>query len=154
MTKKKKNIILGFVIIAITLIACISIYIIGKKFNDDSYLYPYFHELNINQLEEKIANKDSFILVITQTGCSHCEAYLPIVKKVSNSYNIDFFVYNRTTDYKNDKSRVNKIATISGTPTTLFFINGSEKTTLNRLVGEVTEYRLIEKLKSEGYINE
>ena len=53
-------------------------------------------KLNLNELESKLNNQDSFILIITQTGCSHCEAYLPVVQNVSNKYKVDFYVLNRT----------------------------------------------------------
>ena len=49
---------------------------------------------------------------------------------------------------------VKNVANISGTPTTIFIENGEEKSTLNRLVGNVAEYKLVDKLKTMGYINE
>lgn len=152
MTRKKKNIIISAVIIVLTVIICAAIWFIGKGFNKTEY--PYIHELTFNELESKLDNQDSFILIITQTGCSHCEAYLPVVQNVSNKYKVDFYVLNRTNISDEERTKLKNIANISGTPTTLFYTSGEEKSALNRLVGQATEYRLVEKLTSEGYIHE
>ncbi len=152
MTRKKKNIIISAVIIVLTIIICAAIWFIGKGFNKTEY--PYIHELTFNELESKLNNQDSFVLIITQTGCSHCEAYLPVVQNVSNKYKVDFYVLNRTNISDEERTKLKNIANISGTPTTLFYTSGEEKSALNRLVGQATEYRLVEKLTSEGYIHE
>lgn len=152
MTRKKKNIIISAVIIVLTVIICAAIWFIGKGFNKTEY--PYIHELTFNELESKLNNQDSFVLIITQTGCSHCEAYLPVVQNVSNKYKVDFYVLNRTNISDEERTKLKNIANISGTPTTLFYTSGEEKSALNRLVGQATEYRLVEKLSSEGYIHE
>lgn len=152
MTRKKKNIIISAVIIVLTVIICAAIWFIGKGFNKTEY--PYIHELTFNELESKLNNQDSFVLIITQTGCSHCEAYLPVVQNVSNKYKVDFYVLNRTNISDEERTKLKNIANISGTPTTLFYTSGEEKSALNRLVGQATEYRLVEKLTSEGYIYE
>lgn len=152
MTRKKKNIIISAVIIVLTVIICAAIWFIGKGFNKTEY--PYIHELTFNELESKLDNQDSFTLIITQTGCSHCEAYLPVVQNVSNKYKVDFYVLNRTNISDEERTKLKNIANISGTPTTLFYTSGEEKSALNRLVGQATEYRLVEKLTSEGYIHE
>ena len=152
MTRKKKNIIISAVIIVLTVIICAAIWFIGKGFNKPEY--PYIHELTFNELESKLDNQDSFILIITQTGCSHCEAYLPVVQSVSNKYKVDFYILNRTNISDEERTKLKNIANISGTPTTLFYTSGEEKSALNRLVGQATEYRLVEKLTSEGYIHE
>ena len=152
MTRKKKNIIISAVIIVLTVIICAAIWFIGKGFNKTEY--PYIHELTFNELESKLNNQDSFVLIITQTGCSHCEAYLPVVQNVSNKYKVDFYVLNRTNISDEERTKLKNIANISGTPTTLFYTSGEEKSALNRLVGQATEYRLVEKLTSEGYIRE
>ena len=152
MTRKNKNIIISAVIIVLTVIICAAIWFIGKGFNKTEY--PYIHELTFNELESKLNNQDSFVLIITQTGCSHCEAYLPVVQNVSNKYKVDFYVLNRTNISDEERTKLKNIANISGTPTTLFYTSGEEKSALNRLVGQATEYRLVEKLTSEGYIHE
>ena len=110
MTRKKKNIIISAVIIVLTVIICAAIWFIGKGFNKTEY--PYIHELTFNELESKLNNQDSFVLIITQTGCSHCEAYLPVVQNVSNKYKVDFYVLNRTNISDEERTKLKNIANI------------------------------------------
>jgi hypothetical protein len=41
----------------------------------------------------------------------------------------------------------------NGTPTTVFVIDGEEKTAANRINGDVSEEKIISKLKSNGFID-
>ena len=151
MSRKKKNIILGSLIGVLTIIVCLGVFFIGKGFNKEESLV---YELNINELRKKIDNQDTFILIIEREGCSQCESYLPVVKKVSKKYSIAFYTIDNSKVSGEDATYLKNVANISGTPTTIFIVNGEEKTTTNRLVGEVPEYKLISRLKSEGYISE
>ena len=45
-----------------------------------------------------------------------------------------------------------KIFNFDGTPTTVFVIDGEEKTAANRIVGEASEEKITKKLKSNGFI--
>ena len=116
--------------------------------------YSNIVKLDINGLKEKINNKDSFILVITQDTCTHCHAYLPKLNKIANQYNLTVYDFSQTGLSTEDKAYLTNIANISGTPATIFIEEGVEKSTLNRLSGNVEEYKIINKLKSMGYINE
>lgn len=147
---KKKTYLIILIILLILLFVSLGILYIRKKEEENTLVY----EINMQQLEEKINNKDTFILVMTQTGCIHCQSYLPTIKKVSREYGVTFYVLNRAKLSKEEYNRLNDIANISGTPTTIFIVDGEEKTTLNRLTGSIEKSRLVEKLISEGYINE
>lgn len=147
---KKKTYLIILIILLILLFVSLGVLYIRKKEEENTLVY----EINMQQLEEKINNKDTFILVMTQTGCVHCQSYLPTIKKVSREYGVTFYVLNRAKLSKEEYNRLNDIANISGTPTTIFIVDGEEKTTLNRLTGSIEKSRLVEKLISEGYINE
>lgn len=147
---KKKTYLIILIILLILLFVSLGILYIRKKEEENTLVY----EINMQQLEEKINNKDTFILVMTQTGCVHCQSYLPTIKKVSREYGVTFYVLNRAKLSKEEYNRLNDIANISGTPATIFIVDGEEKTTLNRLTGSIEKSRLVEKLISEGYINE
>ena len=69
--KKKK------IILAIALILLIGIVIIGLLLFKSINKYSNIISITPSNLEEKINNKETFIVVITQTGCMHCENYLP-----------------------------------------------------------------------------
>lgn len=147
---KKKTYLIILIILLILLFVSLGVLYIRKKEEENTLVY----EINMQQLEEKINNKDTFILVMTQTGCVHCQSYLPTIKKVSREYGVTFYVLNRAKLSKEEYNRLNDIANISGTPSTIFIVDGEEKTTLNRLTGSIEKSRLVEKLISEGYINE
>ncbi len=146
--KKKVFIIIGIILIIVIIGLLYFKFFIKKE--DNSKVY----EINMTKLQEKIDNKDTFILVMIQTGCVHCASYVPTLKEVSNEYNVEFYTLNRSNLTAEEYTNLKKIASANSTPTTVFIVNGEEKTTLNRLVGNVPKDRLIEKLISEGYINE
>ncbi len=149
--QKKKNIILGVLVVILVVLICTLIVIIGKK---NSKAYQSVEELNLATLKDKINNKDKFVLVVTQTGCSHCVAYLPILEEVGEDYKLKFYDINITNLSDDEKTEFNKIVRISGTPTTIFYVDGEEVSTSSRLVGEKSKEKIISRLKSEGYINE
>ena len=110
--------------------------------------------IKFSELKEKIENKDDFVLVITQEGCSHCKNYAPTIKKVSNKYDIKIYDLDLTKLSDEEKKELVTIANVSGTPTTIFFKDGEEKSTLDRLNGAVSESKLVSKLKKLGYIGD
>ncbi len=154
MEKNRKNNKIAIIIISIISILSIGglIYasiVLNKKEQD---LSKYLVELSYKELKNKIDKKDSFILVITRTDCSHCAVFKPKLKEVLSQNNI--IAYEIATDKlsTNEKAEFNDIANISGTPTTIFIVDGEEATTTNRLIGDVTTEKIINKLKSQGYI--
>ena len=147
--KNENRINLIIVLVVIVLVAALAFIFLSKNMQADGV-----KSINISELKEKIDNKDSFVLVITQDGCSHCKSYLPTLRKIANKYNITFYDISQTNLSNEDKTYLKNVANIDGTPTTVFIENGEEKSTTNRLVGNVPEYRVIEKLKAIGYINE
>lgn len=156
MKNKIIKILIGVFILLIITIGAVLIYKNSNK-NDNinnNNNYSNVVLLDINKLKEKIDNKDTFILIISRDDCSHCIAYLPVVNKVGIKYNITFYDISQTDLSDGDLTYLRNIANISGTPTTVFIIDGEEKNIQNRIKGEAKEYRLIEKLKSMGYINE
>lgn len=147
--RKKKNIILGVLICILIILICTLLYIIGKKSD-----FKSIEDINLTTLKTKIDNKEKFVLVITQTGCSHCMAYLPILEEIGKDYKLTFYDLNMTNLSDEEKVEFNKLVRISGTPTTIFYTDGEEQSTTTRLVGEKTKDKIINRLKSEGYINE
>lgn len=149
--QKKKNIILGVLVIILVVLICTLAIIIGIK---NSKSYQSIEEINLTTLRDKINNKDKFVLVVTQTGCSHCTAYLPVLEEIGEEYKLKFYDINMTNLADEEKTEFNSLVRISGTPTTIFYTDGEEKSTSTRLVGEKTKDKIITRLKSEGYIND
>jgi thiol-disulfide isomerase/thioredoxin len=153
MSKKTQNLINLIIVIIVIALVCGGIYYFINK-NNNVTQYTNVDYISIDKLKEKINNKESFILVISKDDCSHCKAYLPVVNKIGKQYNVTFYDVSQTNLSDENLTYLRNVANISGTPTTVFIQDGEEKTTTNRLVGEVPEYRVIEKLKAMGYINE
>ncbi len=152
MTQTKKIIIAGIFILLVTILGISLFFILKPKQNNLNNLI----EINGHELLEKMKNKETFILVRTQDGCSHCEEYKPIINRILVENNIYAYELNSTKLNKEEesiKNEINKLFNISGTPTTIFINEGEEKSTINRIAGS-SSYSTIKKiLKDRGFIN-
>lgn len=111
-------------------------------------------KLSYDEIMEKIDNKESFILCISRTTCSHCNVYKPKLRKVANKYDIKIYYTDVDKYSKNDLKDFNsKISFDGGTPTTLFIKDGKEKTTATRIEGDVSIEKIVDKLKKNGFID-
>lgn len=108
-------------------------------------------EIDYSKLKEKLNNKDTFILVLTQPSCSHCINYKPVIENILNENNLIAFeivTSQLTTDERNE---LKSIINFQGTPTTVFINNGIENKE-NRIIGNVSKSKLESKLDDLGYI--
>lgn len=145
----KKNIILGIIIF----ILIIGIFLVLITNNDSKK--ERLIELDYEEILEKIDNEDDFILVITQSTCSHCATYKPKLKEISKDYEIDIFYINIDLMGRDNEEKFLKDFNLSGaTPTTIFIKEGTESSVLNRMEGDVTVKKAVEKFKKMGFIEE
>ena len=149
----KENVIkcavIAIVIAAIAGLIYAAVAINKQKKETDKHLV----EITVKELQEKIEKQETFVLVITRTDCSHCEAFKPVVKDVFKEYNIYGYEINTANIADEDKELYTDLVTnVDGTPTTLFFKKGEETTVSNRLVGEVKRDKLVNRLRALGYI--
>ena len=107
-------------------------------------------EINYSDLEKMIDNKESFILEIVQTGCSHCQEFTPRFQAVLKTNDIKAYSLNLYNLTEEESDKFNELTTISGTPTVLFFEDGKE--TSNRIYGAVNNEKIEDHLKDGGYI--
>ena len=135
MKKKIKYLLIG--ILALILTGCSS----SKVITDIDY----------SKLEEMINNKESFILEVVQTGCSHCEEFSPRFKAVLKTNDEEAYslnLYNMTDD---ELKKFNELTTsVSGTPTVLYFEDGKE--TSHKINGAVSNEKIeefLEKIKNK-----
>lgn len=145
----KKNWHLCLIII---LAICLGTFLVWKFAFSEKLAETKLVNVGMSELETKINNKDDFILVITQTGCSHCEQYLPELDRTLKEINLEAYTLNISNLSSEEKTTLNKYANFGGTPTTIFFTEGKEKTALNRIVGYASKAKITERLKSLGYI--
>ena len=140
---KKRGIILGVICLVILIGAFIADSYLGKS---------YFVEIKYNEVIKKIENKESFVLLLSQTTCSHCAEYKPKLTRVSKKYKVEVFYLETDLLNEEESTELKKHFSFSGTPTTVFVIDGDEKTAATRINGDVSEEKIISKLKSNGFI--
>ena len=140
---KKKAIILGI----ICLIVLIGAFITDRILSND-----YLKEIKYNEVMEKVDNKESFILLLSQTTCTHCMDYKPKLKKVANKYKISVYYLETDLLSKEENAKLKEYFSFRGTPQTIFVVDGEEKTAATRIDGDVSEEKIISKFKSNGYI--
>ncbi len=149
MDNKKNNLLLYGLIVIIIIAGIFLVYKLAFANKEESKLI----NSSVTEIETKINNKETFILVISQTGCSHCEQYLPELEKTLKEVNKEAYLLNITGLSNENADTLNKYVNFSGTPTTIFFHDGQEKTTLNRIVGYASKAKIIERLQALGYID-
>lgn len=140
---KTKIIILVCVCLFILILFLVIDNIIGKKF---------LVEIKYEQLAQKIDNGDTFVLVISQTTCSHCADYKPKIAEVAKKYKLEMYYIEVNLLDEDERNEFKKHFNYSGTPQTIFVIDGYEKTAANRINGDASTDKIISKLKSNGFI--
>lgn len=144
--KKNNNIIYIITIILIIIISLLTINYLntGKKSSN-------LEQITHKQIKEKLKNKESFILVISQSTCSHCATYKPKLEQIAKEYGITIY-YTNYDEEKNKEKLLEDLNLNGSTPITLFFKDGKETSILNRLEGDLSQQKVIEKFKKMGFI--
>ncbi len=110
----------------------------------------YLVEINYDEYEKLIEQKETFILEVMQQGCPSCKEFRPKLKKVAEQYGIEV----KYIDISKVPEEKQKVIGASETPTLIFYIEGEEETTSARLVGNTSEKKIISKFKASGFIKE
>ena len=138
METKKKVFILVIVCLVILVGAFIADRILGKS---------YLNKIGYDEIIEKIENKEDFVLLISQTTCSHCANYKPKLKDVANEYKLNVYYIDVDLLEEEEYNNLNSYLSFktAGTPVTLFLLNGEEKTVANRIKGDSSKDKIIKK---------
>ena len=140
---KKRAIVLFSVCVVILLGAIILNAITSKS---------YLEEIKYDKLVEKINNKDSFVLLISQTICDHCKDYKPILRKVANDNKLVVYYIEFDLLTSDQKTKFKDLFVFDGTPVTVFVKNGVEETVAMRINGNSSIEKITAKFKSNGFI--
>lgn len=141
---KKKAIILAVICLVVLIVAIF----VERNLNKS-----YFIKLEYDDVIEKIENKEDFVLVLSQTTCSHCASYKPKVEEVANEYKVNLYYIEVDLLSADEKKEFVTHVNFSSTPSTVFILDGYEKTSANRINGDASKEKLIHKLKSNGFID-
>ena len=146
MKKSKK----GYIIAVISLIVIIGGLLVYNYFNKNKLI-----ELDVTEVLEKIESKDSFVLCISQTTCTHCASYKPKLKEISKEYDIEINYIDIDKYEKDEIDEFKKNVTFDGsTPVTAFIIDREESSASTRIFGDAKKSKVIDKLKKFGFIEE
>ena len=145
----KKNSNLIWIIAIVILVLLLSFLIINKAISKGNLV-----ELTYDEFVQKIDNEESFVLCVSRTTCSHCATYKPKLENVAKDYGIDLYYIDIDKYSDEEQEEFVKVINFNDTtPTTVFLKNGKETTASNRINGDVSTNRIIDKLKSNDFID-
>lgn len=145
----KKNSNLIWIIAIVILVLLLAFLIINKAISKGNLV-----ELTYDEFVQKIDNEESFVLCVSRTTCSHCATYKPKLESVAKDYAIDLYYIDIDKYSEEEQEEFEKIINFNdSTPTTVFLKNGKETTASNRINGDVSTSRIIDKLKSNDFID-
>ncbi len=112
----------------------------------------YLKTIDFKELQQMVNDKETFPLILTQTGCSHCLSFKPVYKSFLEEYQITSYELNLTNLTEEENSQLKSITGASGTPNIVFIKDGEETSALNRLVGEQSHGNLVSRFTNLEYI--
>ena len=109
----KKVIVIALALISIILTGC----------NNSKDLI----EISYNELASKIENKDSFVLYVGSSECSHCAEFKPTLEKIIYEYDLDVYYINMANLSDARRNAILEKIDGEGTPTTVYIEKGDTK---------------------------
>lgn len=146
--KENKKAIIIIIILSLIIIGIIATLLL-KNLNKTNYI----QDISYKELTEKMDNNESFVLYIGREGCSACESFNPKFTDIVNKYKIRVY-YLDLAKYTDEEIKfVTQNINFTGTPTVVFMIDGKDSLNSDtKIVGNISEDRIITKLKNRGYI--
>lgn len=115
--------------------------------------YSNIKQIKYAELEEKIKEKESFVLLVSQAQCSHCITYKPTYNNVLKENKIIGYDIDLLTLSDEDYTLLMNLTDVSGTPTTLLY-NKGEEIKEARMEGSKSKEDLTKVLKDYNFIKE
>ena len=153
-TEKKSNKGDIFLILGLVLIAVLGFLVMQDKDAGPKYELPLIltgeaglHQLTYSEYQEKIDNKEHFVVILERATCSHCVTYMPIAEQFASDNNLPMYYVDTDTftnedweKFEKSNSYLKKAKGEWGTPTTLV-LAGSEAVDFVVGVTESTELK-------------
>lgn len=144
-----------FLILGLVVIVVLGFWVMKDKNTGPKYELPLtlsgeagLHQLTYSEYQEKIDNKEEFVVILERATCSHCVTYMPIAEQFASDNNLPMYYVDTDTFTNEDwevfeksNSYLRKAKGDWGTPTTLV-LAGSE--TVDYIVGVTETTRLKE----------
>lgn len=159
LTSKQKDLVLVLLVVVLLVVALVVT--MNKKPKLDIELpialegEAGFTEISYSDYESKMANNESFVVIIIQDGCSYCEKYRPVVEEVANEYKLPIRYLNLTNLNEDERSALSSSNSYLksnnwGTPTTLFMYGSN---VVDSISGYVEKDELV-KFVTENFVVE
>lgn len=115
-----------------------------------------YTEISYDKLIKKLNNKESFVLMIGSSECTHCDEFKLTLEEINKKYsiNIQYIDIYKIKDDAEKEANLKRLFPYSGTPTTVNIVDGKEETILSRIEGSRDYSDTKEKLIKWGYIKE
>ena len=117
--------------------------------------YTTYDEVSVDTVFQMQDDKESFILFIGSSTCSHCASFEPTLNQVIKKYQVKVYYLdvNQLTETENAKFNA-RISYGNSTPVTVFIKDGEEEGSYNRIRGD-QDIDVIESMfRKNGYIEE
>lgn len=112
-----------------------------------------YKEITYNDYLNMVENKETFILFIGSTNCTHCDDFKKTVNKIMTNYDVVINYIDIAKMNEDDLKTFNSLVNYGGsTPTTIFIKNGKEENVYVRIVGALSYDKVVKKLKNLEYI--
>ena len=86
--------------------------------------YDNLKEISYEELSNKMANKETFVLIISRTDCHYCLQYKPIMNEIAGEYKETFYYIETDHITRDEYNSLNVIVPFTGTTTTGIFKDG------------------------------
>lgn len=134
--------------IAIAILMIFTLFITGCS------KYKTYTEINYSELQSKLDNKDTFVLVVGSSTCSACANYKTTMEKVIKDKQVEIFYIDMKLLSEEDYAKLYSKFVVVSTPTTIFIKDGIETSTYDRIVGSANYSDVVNNLKKQGYIGD
>ncbi len=111
-----------------------------------------YEEVDYTKLMDMFDQKQSFVLFIGSTECQHCDLFKETLNEVIKKYQIRITYIDISKLSSEEENKFKSKVNFTGTPTTVFIENGEETSMYDRIDGNKSMDKVVEKLKKKGYI--
>ncbi len=144
-----------FLIVGLVVVVVLGCFLMKGKKEEVQYQLPLtlsgdagLHLLSYQEYQEKIDQKESFVVVLSRESCSHCASFLPAAEEFAKNNNVPMYYVDTDTFTEEDWKTFEKSNTFLkknrdkwGTPTTVVLAG---KEAVDYVEGETTSDRLLE----------
>ena len=111
----------------------------------------HYEKINYSKLEEKLENKESFVLVVGSSTCHNCVTYKEVIESTKVKKETTMYYIYLDDLSEEEHAKLYSKYVVSSTPTTIIFVDGKENSTYDRAVGRLSENELKDYLNKYVY---